>query len=199
VKARWEKQQAAWKGGGDALAPYRSALAGGDPHRGAQQFFENAVLPCARCHKVFGEGGEAGPNLSRVGAQHPVEYLLESVVKPNAHIAQGFDIVSFTLANGETESGSVVSESATQIVVKRGDGSQAMLDPKQIKQRAAAPSSMPEIYAQVLTREQLRDVVAFLHALDGRRPAQAPPDEGIGVSNRAMQSVATEGPTGGHP
>jgi hypothetical protein len=59
---------------------------------------------------------------------------------------------------------------------------------------------MPEIYAQVLTRAQLRDVVAFLHALDGRRGGgQAPPEEGIGVSNRAMQSVAVEGPTGGHP
>jgi len=200
VKARWEKQQATWKASGDALAPYRSALAGGDPRRGANEFFQNAVLPCARCHKVFGEGGEAGPNLSRVGAQQPVEYLLESVVKPNAHIAKGFDIVSFTMANGETESGSIVSESPTQIVVKRGDGSQATLDPKQVKQRVAAPSSMPEIYAQVLTRAQLRDVVAFLHALDGRRGGgQAPPEEGIGVSNRAMQSVAVEGPTGGHP
>ncbi len=199
VKARWEKQQAAWKAGGDALAPYRSALAGGDPRRGAQEFYANAVLPCARCHKVFGEGGEAGPNLSRVGAQKPVEYLLESVVKPNAHIAQGFDVVNFTMMNGDTESGSIVSESPTQIVVKRGDGSQATLDPRQVKQRVTAPSSMPEIYGQVLTRAQLRDVVAFLHALDGRRGGQAPPDEGIGVSNRAMQSVAVEGPAGGHP
>jgi len=42
-------------------------------------------------------------------------------------------------------------------------------------------------------------VVAFLHALDGRRGAQAPPDEGIGASNRAMQSAPKEGPAGGHP
>ncbi len=71
------------------------------------------MLPCARCHKVGGEGGEAGPDLSRIGAQHPPGYLLESIVKPSAHIAPGFDIVTFTLANGETETGSVVSESAT--------------------------------------------------------------------------------------
>jgi putative heme-binding domain-containing protein len=199
VKTRWDKQQAAWKASGDALAPYRFALAGGDPQRGANQFFQNAVLPCARCHKVFGEGGEAGPNLSRVGAQHPVEYLLESVVRPNAHIAQGFDVVSFTMANGETESGSVVSESATQIVLKHGDGSQATLDPRQVKQRVTAPSSMPEIYAQVLTRAQLRDVVAFLHRLDGRGGPAAPPDESFGSTNRAMQSAPKEGPAGGHP
>ena len=199
VKTRWEKQQAAWKASGDALAPYRFALAGGDPQRGSNEFFQNAVLPCARCHKVFGEGGEAGPNLSRVGAQHPIEYLLESVVRPNAHIAQGFDLVNITMANGDTESGSVVSESASQIVLKRGDGSQLTLDPKQVKQRVTAPSSMPEIYAQVLTRAQLRDVVAFLHRLDNHGGPAAPPEESFGSSNRAMQSAPKEGPAGGHP
>ncbi len=199
VQARWEKQQAAWAASSDALAAYRFALSGGDPRRGFEQFQNNPVLPCARCHRAFGEGGEAGPDLSRIGAEHPPEYLLEAVVKPNAHIAPGFDLVTFTLASGETESGSVVSESATRIVVKRGDGSQATLDPKQVKQRVAAPSSMPEMYGQVMTRTQLRDVVAFLARLDGKRGGAAPADVPFGTSNRAMQSTAKEGASGGHP
>jgi quinoprotein glucose dehydrogenase len=200
VKARWEKQKAAWTAAGNPLAPYQFALAGGSALRGSQQFFDNQVLPCARCHKVGAEGGEAGPNLTRVGAQHPAEYLLESVVKPSAHIAPGFDLVTLTLANGDTESGSVVSESATQIVLKRGDGTQATVDTRQVKQRTLAPSSMPEIYGQYLTRSQLRDVVAFLKSLDGKHGRDGnPPEESFGVSNRAMQSVAVEGPTGGHP
>jgi quinoprotein glucose dehydrogenase len=197
VKARWEKQKAAWAGGGNALASYGFALAGGDPRRGAEQFFENTVLPCARCHKAFGEGGEAGPDLSRVGAQHPPEYLLESVVKPNAHIAAGFDIVTLTLKSGESETGAVLSESATQVVLKHPDGTQVTVDAKQVRQRVAAPSSMPEMYGQVLTRTQLRDVVAFLRSLDGSRGAQQPEDAPAGP--RAMQSVANEGATGGHP
>ncbi|HET7811001.1 MAG TPA: HEAT repeat domain-containing protein [Steroidobacteraceae bacterium] len=199
VKARWDKQKAAWAAGSDALAPYRFALAGGNPRAGADQFFGNAVLPCARCHRAFGEGGDAGPNLGAIGAQKPAEYLLESVVKPSAHIAAGFDNVTFTLANGETESGSVVSESATQVVVKRGDGSQVTLDPKQVKQRVSAPSSMPEIYAQVLSRAQLRDVVAFLKVLDGKPAPGQSPEPNFGATNRAMQSVAVEGAAGGHP
>ncbi len=77
VKARWAKQQAAWAASGNALAPYSFALAGGAPDRGAGQFFENQVLPCARCHKVGGDGGEAGPDLSLIGAQKKKEYLLE--------------------------------------------------------------------------------------------------------------------------
>jgi quinoprotein glucose dehydrogenase len=198
VKARWQKQQAAWAAKGDPLAPYAFALAGGNPRAGAEQFFGNPVLPCARCHIAFGEGGEAGPNLSLIGKEKPVAYLLESVIKPSAHIAAGFDIVTLTLANGETETGSVASESATQIVLKHADGTTATVDPKQVKQRTVAPSSMPEIYGQVLTRTQLRDVVAFLHALD--KPAPAGDSEpAFGQSNRAMQSVVKEGAAGGHP
>jgi len=198
VKARWQKQQAAWAAGKNALASYSFALAGGNPRAGAEQFFANNVLPCARCHKIGGEGGEAGPDLTRVGAQHPPEYLLESVIKPNAHIAAGFDVVTLTLKSGETETGTVVKDSPTQIVLKHADGSQVTVDAAQVKQRTAAPSSMPEMYAQVLSRAQLRDVVAFLRVLDGSRgPAQ--PEENVGLGNRAMQSVATEGAAGGHP
>ena len=78
-------------------------------------------------------------------------------------------------------------------MLKRGDGSQATLDPKQVKQRVLAPSSMPEMYGQVLTRGELRDVVAFLRR--ARRPARpaAEPEVPFGTSNRAMQSVAKEG------
>ena len=197
VKARWEKQQAAWTASGNALASYSFALAGGNAYRGGEQFFENSVLPCARCHKVNGDGGEAGPDLTLVGKERSKEYLLESVIKPNAHIAQGFDIVTFTLKNGDTETGSLASESPTQIVLKHADGTTANIDPKQVKQRVTAPSSMPEIYAQVLTRTQLRDIVAFLSVLT--RAEQPDGEVPFGQSNRAMSSVSKESTPGGHP
>jgi quinoprotein glucose dehydrogenase len=158
------------------------------------------VLPCARCHRAYGEGGEAGPGLDGIGAQQSAEYLLEAIVKPSAHIAKGFDNVTFTLASGETETGSVTSESATAIVIRRGDGTEAKLDPAKVSQRVAAPSSMPEIYGQVMSRNELRDVVAFLRRLDASRgPGGGAPEETFGSSNRAMQSVPTEGAAGGHP
>jgi putative heme-binding domain-containing protein len=197
VKARWAKQQAAWTAGGNALAPYSFALAGGNPHNGGRQFFENAVLPCARCHKINGDGGEAGPDLSLIGKQKSKEYLLESVIKPSAHIAAGFDNVTVTLKNGSTETGSLASESPTQIVLKHADGTTTNIDPKQVQTRVTAPSSMPEIYAQVLTRTQLRDIVEFLSLYTrGGQPATEAP---FGESNRAMSSVSKEQAPGGHP
>jgi quinoprotein glucose dehydrogenase len=195
VTARWQKLQATWAAGRNPLAPYSFALAGGDPERGARTFFGNPVIPCARCHLVNGDGGEAGPDLSTIGREKAAEYLLESVIRPSAHIAQGFDIVSFTLQNGETETGSVTSESAGEIVVKRADGSTVKLNPAQVKQRTAAPSSMPEIYAQVLSRAELRDLVAYMRSLQVRQENT----EDFGVSNRAMATKPKDAAAGGHP
>jgi quinoprotein glucose dehydrogenase len=197
VKARWAKQQEAWNASGNALAPYAFALAGGEPRRGAGVFFDNAVLPCVRCHKVGGDGGDAGPDLTLIG-QKPAEYLLESVVKPSAHIAPGFDIVTLQLKDGSTETGSVASESAQAISLKRADGSTLQIDPKQVKQRTLAPSSMPEIYGQVLSRNDLRNLIAFLRVLDRKYPGQG--DEKFGESKpRAMSPVTLPSKEGGHP
>jgi quinoprotein glucose dehydrogenase len=194
VKARWARQQAAWKNSNDPLAAYSFALAGGDPRRGVEQFFENQVLPCGRCHKVSGNGGEAGPDLTLIGRNRKPEYLLESVIHPNAHIAPGFDVVSVTLKNGSTETGSVADETGRQLVLKRADGSDVTLQKADIAQRVTAPSSMPEIYSQVLTRAQLRDVVAFLSAL--KQVWSEPGNNESGP--RAMQKTVREGQTGGH-
>ncbi len=198
VKAKWAKQQAAWKASGKSLAEYGYTLEGGNPQAGAREFFQNEVLPCARCHKVSGNGGEAGPDLTRIGKERDAQYLLESVIKPSAHIAPGFDVVTLTLKNGSTETGSVAEETSGQVVLKRADGSTGTFPKADIAQRAVAPSSMPEIYGQTMSRSQLRDMVAFLKAL------QAPWNDGDTGMNqdgkaRAMQSTTAEGQAGGHP
>src|SRR5690606_30971678 len=184
VQARWEKLKAQWAASGDELAPFRGALSGGNSWRGSNVFYGHPVLACIRCHQINGEGGAAGPDLSVIGREKSPEYLLESVVRPNAKIAAGFDFVTFQLKNGEVESGSVVSESATRIVVKRADGTEATIDPKQVQARQSAPSSMPQIYDQVLTRSELRDLMAYLKSLTEAEPA-------LGETVRAMSAVAT--------
>ena len=194
VKARWAKTQAAWKASGKPLAEFSYALAGGKPWPGAREFYGNEVMPCGRCHKVNGDGGEAGPDLSQIGKERTAEHLLESVIRPSAHIAPGFDLVTVTLKNGNTESGSVADETGRQLVLKRADGSSVTLQKADIAQRVTAPSSMPEIYAQVLTRSQLRDVVAFLTMLKQERREPGMSTDGP----RAMQTTVKEGQTGGH-
>jgi cytochrome c553 len=40
---------------------------------------------CSRCHRIGGAGGRRGPDLSRVGATHPADWLSEHVRSPKSH------------------------------------------------------------------------------------------------------------------
>ncbi len=64
-------------------APTSAVLAGADPERGKEL---HVTLGCPKCHKLPGleAGGQVGPDLSYAGAIHRPEYLLESIIKPNA-------------------------------------------------------------------------------------------------------------------
>lgn len=169
VKALLEHQQAAWAQGSDPLAPFRGALSGGNPRAGADVFYDHPVMACVRCHKVWGSGGEAGPDLSMIGRQQSPEYILESVIKPNARIAPGFDVIAVTLRDGTVEAGTVVSETADTLHLRRADLTETTVPVNQIVKREAAPSSMPEIYQAVLSRTELRDLMAFLLNLNSNR------------------------------
>jgi quinoprotein glucose dehydrogenase len=166
VQALLLRQKEQWAAANDPLAPFRGAIAGGDEDKGSNVFYDHPVMACVRCHKVSGSGGDAGPDLTMVAAQRSPEYVLESIIKPSAHITPGFDVVSLTLQDGTLESGTIQSETADTLMLQRPDGSPLTLPVGQIKTRESAPSSMPEIYAQVLSRAELRDLMAFLLTLD---------------------------------
>src|SRR5690606_8335533 len=50
----------------------------GDPYAGRRLFLE----ACGRCHKLFGEGGEVGPDLTS-DPRNDLSRLLGSVAKPS--------------------------------------------------------------------------------------------------------------------
>ena len=47
-------------------------------------------LGCGACHKIAGQAGIIGPDLTRVGSQRDREYLRRSILDPNADVAEGF-------------------------------------------------------------------------------------------------------------
>jgi mono/diheme cytochrome c family protein len=50
-----------------------------------------ARFTCDACHMVNGEGGEVGPNLSKIGTSRDRAYLRRAILDPNADVAEGFE------------------------------------------------------------------------------------------------------------
>jgi quinoprotein glucose dehydrogenase len=168
IKAMLAEREAALIASKDPLAPYRVALAGGDKTRGERIFRNQPVMACIRCHRAGADGGDAGPNLADVGRKYPREYLLESVVKPNAHIAPGFDTIVVTQKSGGVAAGIVASETDSTLTLRNTDNKVVEVKKSDIAKREGAPSGMPEIYGAILTKSQLRDVVEYLASLRDR-------------------------------
>jgi quinoprotein glucose dehydrogenase len=151
---------------GDDLAAYRMALAGGDAERGKKIFREHATAQCFKCHKCEGGDSLVGPELTKIGAQKDRAYLLESIVYPNKHIAEGFQIVVLELTDGATVAGRLLSDSKGELKVETVDGTgkpqTVVVAASKVKTRTSAPSPMPEIIRDQLTQNELRDVIEYL-------------------------------------
>lgn len=165
IKAAIAKREAAIAASTDPLAPYRTTLEGGNRIRGEQIFRNEPTLACIRCHRAGADGGDAGPNLADVGAKYSREYLLEAIVKPNAHIAPGFDTIVVTSKNGDVAAGIVSSETATTLTLRNTENKEVTVKKADIAKREGAPSGMPEIYGAILSKSQLRDVVEYMASL----------------------------------
>jgi len=88
--ARWKSAQPA----NDPLAAYMICLEGGDADRGRRVLSGHANAQCLRCHALAGGGGHAGPSLEGVALRYDRRGLLESLIVPNAKLANGFGPVS---------------------------------------------------------------------------------------------------------
>ena len=151
---------------GDDLAKYRLSEYGGDPDRGRKLFREHPTVQCFKCHKCEGGDSLVGPDLSKIGAQKDRAYLLESIVFPNRKIAEGFQIVVLELTDGMTVAGRLLKETKDHLQVETVDGAGKPLSVtvplKKVKTRTSAPSPMPEIIRDQLSRFELRDVIEYL-------------------------------------
>jgi quinoprotein glucose dehydrogenase len=150
----------------DPLAAYRDTLVGGDAINGRKIFTENQALACQRCHSIQkGDGGEVGPLLGGIGSRQTRDYLLESIVRPNAKIAAGFENVILTLKNGREVAGLVKQETSDTLQVLSPEDGLVTVKTADLKIREHAPSSMLEGLAEQMSRRDLRDLVEFLASL----------------------------------
>jgi len=151
----------------DPNGPYLESLEGGNPEAGEKVVNMHLGGQCVRCHRFSSElGSKIGPNLKSIGSSKDRAYLLRSLIDPQADIAPGYGVVSITLKDGSTASGIAGNEDSDSIGILSVDREDAQRIPKSnIASKTDPISTMPPM-GFVLTKRELRDVVAYLASLD---------------------------------
>jgi putative membrane-bound dehydrogenase-like protein len=145
------------------VAARRALQAGGDAGRGKALF---AAQSCRACHSVADGQSPKGPHLVDIGKRSSSAELVESILKPSAKIAQGYEAYTFAMADGRVVTGFVVGEAATTVQVREPSGAPRVLKRPDIEERKRQETSaMPEGIVANLTPEQLADLVAYLRSL----------------------------------
>ncbi|MCB1276222.1 PVC-type heme-binding CxxCH protein [Prosthecobacter sp.] len=62
----------------------------GDAKRGEKIFWEHPVAACKNCHMLKGQGSAVGPALDGIAGRKDEAYILESLINPNAKLAEGY-------------------------------------------------------------------------------------------------------------
>jgi quinoprotein glucose dehydrogenase len=137
-------------------------LFGGNAEAGRRIFFELPEASCAKCHQVGGQGTETGPPLDRSDVQLTRQDILESMLRPNRRITEGYETVILLLKNGSGITGFLKDETAFEIHVLTPDDGLVRINTTDVAVRQRGVSPMPEGLERVLSREQIRDLVEFV-------------------------------------
>ncbi len=146
-----------------ALARYRSlltdaALGTASPARGRAVFQQT----CGACHKLYGEGGDLGPDLTGSNRAN-LDYLLLNVLDPNGDVPDAYRMVVVTTRDGRTLTGNVIAETDRQLTLRVVGQDPIVVNTADIQSREVSPQSMmPTGLLDALTDREVIDLVGYL-------------------------------------
>jgi putative membrane-bound dehydrogenase-like protein len=132
----------------------------GNPYEGRKLF--NAS--CSKCHTLFAQGGQIGPDLTTY-KRDDIHNMLLNIVNPSAELREGFETVLIATNDGRTLNGFLVDQDS-QVVVLRGiDGQTVTIARTQIDELLPQRKSlMPEGILKEMTEQQVRDLFGYLRS-----------------------------------
>jgi putative heme-binding domain-containing protein len=143
-----------------------AVAAGGDPAQGKDIFLRAG---CIACHTTTADEPAKGPIMSAVAKIYDRATLAESILKPNAKIAQGFESQWFKTTSGEQVEGFVTREGGDSLDVRNVAGQSITLAKTNIAERGKREQSMmPEGLLNAFTPAEFASLLAYLESLKAR-------------------------------
>ncbi len=122
---------------------------------------------CIQCHRFAGEGGSTGQDLTGVGGRFSPEDLLESIIHPSRVISDQYAETEFRTVDGDLIIGRVEQEDDERVVVRThplAPDTTEILKEDIVSRELSRISKMPEGLLNVLTREEVLDLIAYLRS-----------------------------------
>jgi cytochrome c oxidase cbb3-type subunit 3 len=121
---------------------------------------------CIACHRIGNDGGNLGPELTDIGRRRGLQFLTESLVKPDADVPVAYRALQVVLKSGQTVSGIRLNRDDLSIQLRdTRDNLRSFLMENVQDVRYDKPSLMPS-YAS-MNQKDLGDLVAYLNSLKG--------------------------------
>jgi putative heme-binding domain-containing protein len=134
------------------------ALDTGDRARGNLLFAEH----CGKCHRLFGAGGEVGPDLTGYERTN-VDFLTLAIADPSAAIREEYTTYRVLTTDGQVTSGLLLDRTEGGVVLRTAEGQTLRFSTEEIESYDASPVSlMPDNVVSTLSDDQLRDLLAYL-------------------------------------
>ena len=116
---------------------------------------------CASCHRLYGEGGSIGPDLTGSG-RVDLDYLLHNIADPSALVAADYQLSSLTMVDGRVLSGMIRSRNDSIIVLQTLTETLNLQVSDVAKSETSPISIMPDGLLGALDETQTRDLIAYL-------------------------------------
>ena len=137
----------------------------GRPALGAKLFAAGQGA-CVACHRVGENGGQVGPNLSRIGAIRTERELVESILFPSNTIARDYELHDVETSDGQHHLGLIRSREAAGLVLVDAAGQPTTLPHASVSSvNQLATSLMPAGLDAAFPEQELLDLVAWLRSL----------------------------------
>lgn len=127
-----------------------------------RRVFERSA--CVTCHTAIDADTLRAPSLKGIGKAQKPDYLVESLLHPSKILKTGFETEVVTTVDGKIYSG-LVKDDGKQLRIITAD-SEIKLDKSKVDERVVQKKSlMPENQEQMLSLQELHDLLAYLMSL----------------------------------
>ena len=143
---------------GDGLKDYKGQIDDGE------KIFAAAL--CSSCHRMHGEGGINGPDLTQLHTRFDRGDMINAIFSPNDEISDQYAFTLFELKDGSKIAGKVFSEEGDAITIMPNPYTSSLkvdLAKSDVTDRRQSPvSPMPPGLLNRLNKQEITDLFAYL-------------------------------------